>query len=835
MQTFTKITLTFLICLSFSFIRAQKPKVWTAVDIYQGMEKLNFLGSALYVAAHPDDENTRLIAYLSNESKAHTAYLSLTRGDGGQNLIGPEIRELLGVIRTQELLAARRIDGGHQLFTRANDFGYSKTPEETLEIWDKDQVLADVVWAIRKWQPDIIVNRFSHDKKRRTHGHHTASAMLSYEAFDLTGDEKSFPEQLKYVSPWQPSRLFFNTSWWFYGNREAFESADKSNMTSVDIGTYYPLLGKSNSEIASESRSMHKCQGFGSTGSRGTSKEYLELLKGMAIEEEGNLFAGINTSWTRLEGGAPIGKMVEELIEKYNFSAPYESVPALIEIYNAISSLPDSRWKDIKQKETEMLIEGCMGLYLEAVANDFSATPGEKISLEIEATNRSPVPLKIKSFVLLPMRKDTSLDIDIKENLSIQFKQAVVIPNDAEITSPYWLKEKGSLGMYKVDDQLLRGLPESQRFLKAAFILDIQGKEFTLVKDVIFKRNDPVDGEVVRPFEILKPIYANLESGVFVFEDENPKPINVTLKAQKAGLEGTLRLDLPRGWKASPSNINFSLQLKGEEASYTFNVTPPKGQGVAEFGPIVSIDGNTFNEALSNIEYDHIPPQMVAQESKAKFVRIDLKKAGNKIGYLMGAGDDIPSSLRQIGYQVDLLQEKDIKAENLAQYDAVIAGVRAYNTLDRMPFYQPELLQYVKNGGTYIVQYNTSFRLKIPEEELAPYPLKLSRDRVTVEEAPVTFLYPKHKILNFPNKITKKDFDGWVQERGLYFPNEWGSEFIPILSCHDPGEDPKAGSLLVAEYGKGHYIYTGLSFFRELPPGVPGAYRLFVNLISIDK
>ncbi|MEL7021625.1 MAG: PIG-L family deacetylase, partial [Bacteroidota bacterium] len=329
-------------------LSAQAPKRWTAADIYQGIQKSQFLGTALFVAAHPDDENTGVISYLANEVKAETAYLSLTRGDGGQNLIGTELKELLGVIRTQELLAARRVDGGHQLFSRANDFGYSKHPDETLAIWNEKEVLSDVVWAIRKWRPDVIINRFDHKSAGRTHGHHTSSAMLSYEAFDLAGDPTQYPSQLEYVEAWQPRRLFLNTSWWFYGSREAFAKADKSRMVAKDINVYFPLKAMSNPEIAAISRGQHKCQGMGRSLSRSGDMEYLDVLKGDVPAVKDDLFDGINTTWTRVEGGAQIGEMLAQIEQEFDFSNPATSVPALVQVHRAIQQLPDGYWKTVK-------------------------------------------------------------------------------------------------------------------------------------------------------------------------------------------------------------------------------------------------------------------------------------------------------------------------------------------------------------------------------------------------------------------------------------------------------------------------------------------------------
>ena len=827
----------FLLCLLIgSFAKAQAPQRWTSGDIYDGIQKLNFLGSALYIAAHPDDENTNMIAYLANERKARTGYLSMTRGDGGQNLIGPEIRELLGVIRTQELLAARRIDGGTQMFTRANDFGYSKHPDETFRIWNEEEVMADVIWAIRKWRPDVIINRFDHRSPGRTHGHHTGSAMLSVRSFEMAADPTVYPEQLKYVEPWQPERTFFNTSWWFYGSQDAFNEADKTNLLGLDVGVYYPQKGLSNTEISAMSRSMHKCQGFGRLGSRGSSMEYIELLKGSLPENKDDVFDGINTTWSRVEGGEAIGEMVSELQEDFQMDNPAASVPALVKIYNKIEALPDSYWRDVKLEETKELIEGAMGLFLEAIADDFSATPGGNLELAIEMVNRSKVKATIKSIEVLPLDVDSTLLMDLPANTTKKLFKTVQLPTDMPYSNPYWLNEKAELGMYNVQEQLLRGLPETPRALKVVFNMFINGAEIQFVKDVVFKKGDPVAGEVYRPFEITPPVFANIPEPVYIFAEDASQTVNLVVKAGTADVSGKASLDLPEGWRAVPVSVDFELQLKGEELTIPFQLFPPQGQSVGQLRPKVELDnGNTYQKELVLIEYDHIPTQTILRDASSKIVKIEIEKKGERVGYIAGAGDAIPQSLEQIGYEVDMLSDKDITAENLKQYDAIIMGIRAYNINDNLKFHQPKLLEYVKQGGTMIVQYNTNRRLKIGADGIGPYPLKVSRDRVTVEEAEVRFLAPEHPVLNTPNKITQADFQNWVQERGLYFPNEWDGNYTPILSSNDPGETAKDGGLLVASYGEGYYIYSGYSWFRELPAGVPGAFRLFANMISIGK
>ncbi|MEL6942047.1 MAG: PIG-L family deacetylase, partial [Bacteroidota bacterium] len=634
------------ICIfSISLLSAQAPKKWTSTDIYEGIEKLNFLGSALYIAAHPDDENTRLIAYLANELKANTAYLSLTRGDGGQNLIGSEIRELLGVIRTQELLAARRTDGGQQFFSRANDFGYSKHPDETLAIWNKEEVLSDVVWVIRNFQPDIIVNRFDHRTPGRTHGHHTSSAMLSVEAFDLTGDPTVYPEQLKYVDTWQPRRNFFNTSWWFYGSREKFNKADKSKMVSVDAGVYYPMRGKSNTEIAAESRSMHKSQGFGSTGTRGVQSEYLELVKGDMPKDKTDLFEGINTTWSRVENGDAIGAMLKTVQENFDFSNPAKSLPNLLLAQRMMRSLEDSYWKRVKSKEIAAIIEACTGLYLEAVIDDPSATPGATIELSIEAIKRSESKVTLSSFEIHPLAKDTMTNLVMDNNQKYQFFKEITLPKDIAYTNSYWLNEKAELGMYTVNDQLLIGKPETERAIKVTFNLEVEGETMSVTKDAVYKRNDPVDGETYRPFEITPPVFTSLDNKVYVFADNQPQQIEVLVKAGKANVQGEVQLCHPEGWTVSPDSVVFDLKLKGEEFKTVFELTPPAEQSENFIVPMVTVDGEDYTQSAIVMEYDHIPTQTVLSDASSKVVKIDLKKAGERIGYIMGAGDEIPNSL----------------------------------------------------------------------------------------------------------------------------------------------------------------------------------------------
>lgn len=836
----------------------------------------------MYIAAHPDDENTRLLAYFANGRQLETSYLSCTRGDGGQDLIGPELREQLGVIRTQELLAARRIDGAHQYFTRANDFGFSKTSAETFTIWDKEQVLSDMVWVIRQRRPDVLITRFPPDA-RAGHGHHQASAILAAEAFDAAGDPKRFPEQLKYVQPWQPKRLYWNTGSFFVKPGENMDGYLK-----LDAGGYNPLLGQSYGEIAAHSRSQHRSQGFGSAAQRGEAIEYFQFVKGTPAKTD--LFEGIDQTWNRVPGGAAIGKMVDEVIRKYDASNPSASVAGLTSVLNTIVSLQNhssvnnitvyppltgvsnssaktkkvpeymaaAYWADMKGQEALQLIQACSGIYIEATTSEPTAVAGSKVNVTMEITRRIPIAEGTADYATAEMKK---LMIGTMPNSSK--KQLELALPASEITSqPYWLRKPGTIGMYNVPTfssdaeqaKMLIGKPENEAALAVPFDVQLHNNYFGVPIPVQYKHTDPVLGELYQPLAVVPPVMVNIPAArAYVFADPQPKQVPVTLRAGQAGVAGSLALQVPNGWQVEPATVPFSLKNKDDEQTVTFNLRPLAGaaEGKTELRAIATVGNEKYSRGIQTIAYPHIPTQTLFPEAMAPLVKLNVARGHTKnIGYLMGAGDEVPEALRQLGYTVSLLDPAtDLTAERLAKYDAVVLGVRAYNVLDRLKTQQPELLRYVQNGGTMLVQYVVNRGTVMPE--IGPYPLTLSADRVTVENTPVTFLNApggaiitrqaakptapslSQSLLTTPNKLTSADFaQGWVQEQGLYYPSAWDSHYQSVIASHDPGETDKQGAILVAPYGKGRYIYTGLSLFRELPAGVPGAFRILANLVE---
>ncbi len=830
MNSMKKHIFCFLTVLFSSNLFGQVSKSLSSSEILQQLKKLSTIGSVLYIAAHPDDENTRLLAYLANEKKYKTAYLSITRGDGGQNLIGKEQGDLLGLIRTQELLAARKTDGAEQLFTRANDFGYSKNPEETFNFWNKESILKDVVLAIRKFKPDVIICRFP-TTGEGGHGHHTASAIIALEAFDAAADPTIFPEQLAYTEVWKTKRIFWNTFNFGSTNTTA------PNQLQIDVGGYNPLLGKSYGEIAAASRSCHKSQGFGSANQRGTNIEYFKLLKGDSVKSD--LFEGISTNWGKFKGTEKIQKQIEVCIENFNTQNPKNSIMELVDIYKSIQGLDEKNaelknWKIQKLKETESLLLACAGLWMECSVADYYAVPGQEILLntQIICRNDANVILNKVSFL---NQTDTLTNLPLKHNQFYSFKRKEKLKENLAYSNPYWLNNKHNTGMFIVEDVSLVGKPENESDTKVIFDISFPNLSLKVERALVYKSTDPVKGEVYRPFEILPPVTINLSENVFVFSNGIPKSISITIKANKSNIKGILIVKGSEGWNVQIKNTEINLQNKGDEQIIEAIVTPNKSSNFGKLESVFQIEGKGYTKGIKRIEYDHIPYQFVLIDAEAGLVNCDVKKTGTLIGYIPGAGDDVPLCLKQIGYDVVVISDELLMNDDLSKYQAIVTGVRAYNTNERLQVHYKKLMNYINSGGNLIVQYNTNNRIGPVKANIGPYPFTISRERVTDENAKVAFINPKHTVFNFPNIITEKDFEGWIQERGIYFATETDKAYESVLSMADFNESIGNGSLIIAKHGKGNFVYTGLSFFRELPAGVPGAYRLFANLLSLPK
>ena len=791
--------------------------------LYIALQKLNTLGSVLYIAAHPDDENTSLISTLSNGMYMRTAYLSLTRGDGGQNLIGPEQNEVLGIIRTQELLAARKIDGGEQYFTRAVDFGYSKTAEETFNFWGREKILEDMVWVIRRFRPDVIITRFPpSDYQYETHGHHAASAVLTEEAYQAAADPKRFPEQLQSVQPWKAKRLYWNTSRWFY--QRTGQQLDAAGKLLIDMGEYDPLLGQSYAALAARARSMHKSQGFGASPYLGSLQEYLQYVAG--DKAESSLFEGVDVTWKRVKGGEKVQPHIVKAIEQFDFKNPSSVLPHLLLALEEVNRLGDDSWVEVKRTELVQLIIAIAGIHIEANAKEYYATPGSSVDITVSLVNGSGVSVGAAAFG--EGQADGAQRVPLGKNQLVELKQTISIAKNTPVTQPYWLRTSRAIyGRFEVADvdAMMNGEAWDDPALSVQVVLGFNGKEITTKVPVTYKWTDRVKGEQVRPFIVMPDVTAEFDERCYVFPDSAWKDVRVTLKAWAEDASGGVTLTGAKGWKLTPSKQTFSL-AKGEEATFTFRLGPPSWSAAYL---AVAVNGELAHTAME-IKYDHIPHLVWLPHAGAIVSSADIKADAKRIGYIMGAGDDVANGLRQLGCELTMITKDNFDQLDLTQFDAIVAGVRAYNTETWLPAKHKRLMSYVEQGGNYVVQYMTTAGLL--QKELGPYPFKVGRGRVTDESSPVGFRNREHPILTKPNMITPFDFNGWVQERGLYFGEDWDSRYETVLVMNDPGEDMNDGSLLVTHYGKGTFIYTGISFFRQIPIGVSGAYRLLANVVS---
>ncbi len=836
MYKFSVAVVFFLFSFSF-YSHAQAPATYNSADIFLRLKKLNVLGSVLYIAAHPDDENTRLLAYFSKEKQYRTGYMSLTRGDGGQNLIGDEQGIELGLIRTQELLSARRIDGAEQFFGTAYDFGFSKNATEALTIWNHDKMLSDVVWVIRTYQPDIIITRFPPDE-RAGHGHHWASSILAAEAFTAAADSTKFKDQFQYgVKPWQAKRILWNT-YNFGGNNTT--SPDQLTM---DIGAFNPLLGKGYGEIAAESRSQHKSQGFGSLKQRGQSPEYFSLTKGLPASHD--VMDSVNITWSRLSSTDLIEASIDSIIGQYNFEHPENSVTALVRLYNRlsgfISSNPSSYWANKKLAEVRSLIAECSGLFLEANANKHYAITGDTMAVSFTINKRNNTDVTLTAIELDSY--DTTVHSPLSTNDNLTITTRFPVRKNKPLYQPYWLTNNHSQGSFAVNNQLLVGKPENEPDYTATFTLNIEGTVLRYQSPVQYKYADAVKGEIYEPVRVIAPFAISATPGIALLNvkpqvGQSPQPeMKITFKSNINAAQLPITIKAMQQQKVIYSKDTVIDAEANKE--YLFGSEIKKVfASQSENNIAVSVDVkkdntvSTYTNYLRTIHYDHIPDICYTFKDNVRVITEEIKTVGKNIGYITGAGDKVPQALEQMGYTVKLLGENDITPFNLAQFDAVIAGIRAYNLYSWLPAKYDILMRYIKAGGNYIVQYNQQ---DVVTQNIGPYPFTVSRIRVTDETADVHLLLPNSSVFTYPNKITSDDFANWVQERSIYHAQNFDSHYSAPIGMHDPNEPENNGSLIIAPYGKGNFVYTGLVFFRELPAGIPGAYRLMANLIALPK
>jgi LmbE family N-acetylglucosaminyl deacetylase len=776
-----KIVLFISFCFLFhASLYAQK----NSAEIYAQIKKMGVVGSVLYVAAHPDDENNSFLPYLTKDRMYRTAYLSLTRGDGGQNLLGKEQGVELGLIRTQELLAARAQDGAEQYFSRAYEFGFSKSSEEALTIWNHEEVLSDAVWVIRKFQPDIIITRFPRDA-RAGHGHHSASAIIANEAYIAAADSTKFTEQFKYgVKPWKAKRILWNT--FNFGT----VNTTNSSQLNIEVGGYNATIGKSYGEIGAEARTMHKSQGEGRPRRRGSSFEFFELTGGEPATTD--MMDGVNTNWDRLQAPG-IQIAINDIVKQYEIEQPAKSVPALVNLYKLITALPNSVWRNYKLTELQSIIKDAAGIYIEATINQQQVIPGEMVKVQFLFNQRSNANSVLQA-VQLPF-KDTLLNKSLFSNQNLEFSYILQVPENKELTQPYWLQNPKKEGMFVVNDQNMIGKAENDPEFEGVVKVEIENQLFCFKIPLEYKYLDLTKGEVYQPIVVVPDIELKYSKDVYLVEPGAPIILTYQTKDHKGN-------------------------TKKEENIYSAKKFPTE----------------IFSIKSKSIVYDHIPTINYIPNESPKIVVLNVQNTSKHVGYIDGAGDKLPEALVELGAQITYLKEADITTENLKGLDAIVVGIRAFNMYPYLSDKQAVLNDYIAAGGNLIVQYLKSNQVGTQNIKVGPYAFKVnSGKRVSQENAPVNFELPTHAVLNFPNKIEQSDFNNWIQERSTYMAENVDAHFEAPLSMNDKGETPSTGSLLIAPYGKGNMVYLSLVLFRQLPAGNPGAYKLLANLISLPK
>jgi len=816
----SKVLGSLVICLFCCFGHYSLAQSIPSSQIFHQLLQLKETKRVLYVAAHPDDENTRLIAYLANGEHAEVAYLSITRGDGGQNLIGKELGIELGQIRTQELIKARETDGGKQFFTRAMDFGYSKNPSETLQNWEKQKVLADVVWAIRKFQPDIIITRFN-TIPGVTHGHHTTSAILAGEAFQLAGKSDAFPEQLEWVKPWQPKRIFFNA----YNFRGDFEPEEGKKYYAFAVGRYDPLLGKTYNQIAADSRTMHKSQGFGATAGIGSSSDYIELVAGEAYEN--SPFDGVADRWESVSGGKEIKSQIDQVLNQFNFSEPEKNVASLLELRSSLLAFKsEENWVKEKVSKLDQVIFNALGLEFEFNVRKEIGFPGEKINAEFVFNNPSSHGINSIKFKVNDAEFSAETRV-LKDNETQNLPVSFSIPEDAAYSQPYWLKYPINGALYDVKDQWQIGIPFNDLTSSGDLSFQLGNQNFSTTVPLKYKFNDQIDGEVKQPFVIVPEVDLTVsKENLFLVSGADPT-LTVIVSFRDQYLEGELDFE---GLETSQYRIlsveDITLQKK---RVYKVAFLPNGAGKKTVTARFISPNGKSFNQLTRTISYKHIPTLTYFLPASFNLIQADWKLSGEKVGYIPGAGDDVPGVLSALGYNVTMIGAEDYSVDYLSQFKAIVVGIRAYNTNESLAANQQVLMGYVFSGGNLIVQYNTSSPLLT--SQIGPFPFTIGRDRVSVQNSPVIADWAS-PVLSTPNQLNEVDLGDWVQERGLYFATAIDSAYQTPFSMQDPDEPASNGSLIVGKYGKGTFVYTGISFFRQIPEGVPGAIKLFINLIE---
>lgn len=843
------------------------------------LKRLQTTASMMHTAAHPDDEDSGLIARTARGDNARVSYLSLTRGEGGQNVIGPELFESLGIIRSEELLQARRLDGGQQFFTRFMEYGFSKKREEAARIWDDKKVLGDMVRAIRIFRPLVITSRFS-GTPADGHGQHQLAGYLTPIAFKAAADPNQYPEHFQEgLRPWQAKKLYV-------GQGFTASAANPPSLV-VSTGDYDPLIGRSYFEIAMEGRSQHKSQEMGSLELRGKQQSGVRLLETLAtkVDKEGSLFDGIDTSitgiakTTGLDGSLDADlKTIQDAAAKaladFDAMTPAKSVPALgagLQATKAarqkLSGKTDAASQDAdfllknKEKEFSEALLAAAGVIVDALADTETINAGDStnVSVRVFAPDASGISVAGASLKALegwtsaataeptqpaatPFR--SRAEVSVGANF---FK--LTAPADAQPTQPYWLSGARESFTFNWESAGMdKNMPFQKPIATAEVKISVGGAEVTAWKTVEYRFADDIRGEVRRDLNVVPAVTVGLDSNLIIAPTSAKATVkrvvmSVSNNAPRE-LKGTAKLELPSGWTSTPASANFDLKAKGQKTAVVFDVTIPANTKADSYNipAVAQVDGKTYGLTMHEVAYEHIQTHRRYSPSAISAKVVDLKISPVRVGYVMGTGDRVPEAIGLLGLPVTMLDERDLSTGDLSKFDTIVIGIRASQVRPDYTANNGRLLDFVKNGGTMIVQYQQQEFIR---DNLAPFPVKMEsvvngqqrigNVRVVDENAPVTMLVPNHTVLNFPNKIGNTDWDNWVQERNLYSLTGLDSQYTALLSTADEGEQPVTGGLVYAKIGKGHWVYNSYSFFRQLPAGNPGAYRLFANLLSLPK
>lgn len=784
--------------------------------ILSQLQQLNTIGSAMYIAAHPDDENTRLISYLVHEKHIPTTYLSLTRGDGGQNIIGNEQGKALGLIRTLEMNEARKLDGAAQLYTSAIDFGFSKNPEEVFTFWNKQKLINEVKHAIQLRKPDILILRFP-TTGEGGHGQHTASAIIALEAYQQLKSENARNPQV-----WLPTRILFNA--FSFGDR----STQKEDQLKIDINQYNHLLGKSYGELAGESRSMHKSQGAGTPQSFGIYKEYFQHLDGKLAHKD--LFDDIDLTWNRIQRN-DITSLINKVIQKFNPTKPSSCIPELLNIKAEISLIKDNHIKNQKLQEIDNIIIACSGITAEVLAEKSSYTKGETIHAKLNVIARYDNILLEQILIDNNIAHDKSKTIVVNHKFEhdYSYQQQLTLENVYEHDNPYWLVNNEDPNHFETiaNGNIGRPIQEPKCI---SFLLKIDGHEFRIKVPISYKKLDPLRGDVINEVRIQPEVSIAPVSNLLFKEKNQPTTTQLRIKSN-----ATLK-DVTLGYQSdgkSQKLMSISHIRNGIDTIITI-ILPKDLEHNKNINYFLTHKNDTFTQIQKVLTYDHIPETQYLEKATQKVVLKDWVTKVKNIGYIQGADDLVDNVLKSMDFNVTNLEWKDFQNPNfIQQFDVIIVGIRAYNTNPEITSIHPLLMKYIEAGGTVVTQYNTYNNLKI--NNFGPYPFKISRKRITRENAPTYITNTSHKLLNYPNKIVGADWEDWVQERGLYYPEQWDSKYQVLISHQEFDEEPLESGILYTTFGKGHFIYTPLAFFRQLPAGNSGAIKLFMNLLSVGK